>query len=543
MAGKGILQIKVMGDSSHLEASLKKVVGAVAGLAVFKQVADYMVDAGKAAAKEDQQMQQLSKALKDNAGVTKEQYGEVEKWIAATQRATATADGELRPALLKLSSTTKDVGTAQDILSTALDISKARGLDLNTVVIAMEKGYQGNVGGLQRLGIATKDAEGNTLSFEQVMKNANETYGGAAQEAANTTAGRMQNLSLTLADLKETVGMALLPVIEKFTGFIMDNMPAIETIMVGFAQFVGAALNVLSEVVFPILQTVFEAFTGSVAGKIPGTNALFEGLGAVSKGLQSVFQAVWPAIQSVVKMFIDFFAGPTGQALIKGLMQAIGTALETLAGVFKSIWPVIQKIVQTFIDFWNSSTGQWLIKTLLDGIGAAIKALQIVWDGAWKALKPIVETAWKGIKPIIEAMISLIEKARDLYNWFTNADVKQQAAEHNSAALNRILSTGGNPANYGFYQKNGQWYSSYDQGGTVPGMAGAPQLAIVHGGETVASGSQTSAIERLIPVLARLASGGIGGGIVVNITGQGAAAGEAAADTFLQRVAAAGVRL
>lgn len=426
MAGKGILQIKVMGDSSHLEASLKKVVGAVAGLAVFKQVADYMVDAGKAAAEEDQQMQQLSKALQDNAGVTKEQYGEVEKWIAATQRASATADGELRPALLKLSSTTKDVGQAQDILTTALDISKARGLDLNTVVIALEKGYQGNVGGLQRLGIATKDAEGNTLSFADVMKNANETYGGAAQEAANTTAGRMENLSLTLADLKETVGMALLPVIEKFTGFIMDNMPTIEKVMVGFAELVGLALNILSDTVFPILQKVFESFTQSVSDKTPGTNTIFEGIGKVVDALLLVFEKVWPLIWGTVDTFIGFLTGPTGQAIINSLMTAIGTVLEGVGKVFEKVWPVIQKVVQTFIDFFDSPAGQKLISSLLGLVSTAVDLVLAAFNACWPILESVVGIFLSffdgsgGASFIVDLVQTVIDIVNDVLSVFTS---------------------------------------------------------------------------------------------------------------------------
>ena len=510
MSGKGILQLKVMGDAAHLEKTLKGVVGAVAGLAVFKQVADYMVDAGKAAAEEDQQMQQLSKALKDNAGVTKEQYAEVEKWIAATQKASATADGELRPALLKLSSTTKDVGQAQDILTTALDISKARGLDLNTVVIALEKGYQGNVGGLQRLGIATKDAEGNTLSFEQVMKNANETYGGAAQEAANTTAGRMENLSLTLADLKETVGMALLPVIEKFTGFIMDNMPTIEKVMVGFADLVGAALNVLSELVFPILQTVFEAFTGSVEGKIPGTNKLFDSLGVVADALKGVFSVVMPAIQQLIKAVIDFFAGPTGQALMKGLMEALGAALDVLKSVFERVWPIIMSAIKKVVDWFNGPTGQKLMKTLFEGISAALNILQGVFEAVWPAAEAALKAAWAVMKPILDAAFWAIQKVIDAFEKWMSL-----SSGPNSSGGYDVM---GGKDNGGFtIQNKGSGASRQIPEYALGGDVDETGIALVHRGEHVLTQGDTSLMKELI---AAVKSGGMGsGGVTVQING------------------------
>lgn len=528
----------VHGKLGGLTGTLGKVAGAFAALSVVKQVGDYFVEAGKAAAEEDQQMQQLSKALQDNAGVTKAQYGEVEKWIAATQRATATADGELRPALLKLSSTTKDVGQAQDILSTALDISKARGLDLNTVVVAMEKGYAGNVGGLQRLGIATKDAEGNTLSFEQVMKNANETYGGAAQEAANTTAGRMQNLSLTLADLKETVGMALLPVIEKFTGFIMDNMPTIEKVMVGFADLVGAALNVLSELVFPILQTVFEAFTGSVEGKIPGTNKLFDSLGIVAEALKGVFAVVMPAIQQLIKAVIDFFAGPTGQALMKGLMEALGAALNVLKSVFERVWPIIMGAIRAVIDWFNGPQGQKLMTFLFDGIKAALGLVQKAFETVWPLASAALKTAWAIAKPILDVMMKAIDgvtwaidKLKDAWNWLKGGGGIEKIEYYSNMAKSLNAAAAGKLDKYG--------NAAYASGGPIPGSGPVPITA--HGGEYVLNRTDMSELGKMLA--GGLKGGGGMGNVTIYIQGQGYAAGQAAADGFLDRCALAGVRL
>jgi phage-related protein len=594
LSKKGTLEIKAIGDASGigkmtkeigghfggLTGTVGKLAGAFAGLAVISKVTGYFVDAGKAAAEEEQQMKSLEMALRTNAGVTEEGYAEVEKWIAATQRATATADGELRPALLKVASTTKDVGVAQGIMATALDISKARGLDLNTVIVAMEKAYQGNVGGLQRLGVATKDAEGNTLSFEQVMANANQTYGGAAQEAANTTAGRMQNLSLTLADLKETVGMALLPVIEKFTGFIMDNMPTIEKVMVGFAELVGLALNVLSDTVFPILQKVFESFTGSVSDKTPGTNTLFESIGKVVETLMSVFDRVWPLIWGAVDMFIQFLTGPTGAALINGLLEGIGAVLNLVCSIFEKVWPLIQKIVQKFIDFFASPSGQKLISSLLGLVSTAVDLVLAAFEACWPVLESVVGVflsffngaggasfitgliqtiidivnkvlkvftdVFNGIGPIIGPLIKgicaviedigksagwVIEKLQDLWYWITRT---QPGVEYTSD----MESGGYNPAT-GKFQPGS--YLEHALGGVFS----APHLGLVaeSGPEAIIPLNNP---RRASEVMAQAGLGGTTinlGGITVNITGQGAAAGQAAADTFLQRVAAAGVRL
>lgn len=52
-----------------------------------------------------------------------------------------------------------------------------------------------------------------TLSFDQIMKNANRTFGGATTKNATTAAGKMQRLKVQLAEAGEQIGTALLPVL------------------------------------------------------------------------------------------------------------------------------------------------------------------------------------------------------------------------------------------------------------------------------------------------------------------------------------------
>ena len=73
--------------------------------------------------------------------------------------------------------------------------------------MAIAKAYAGNIGALGRLGIATKDAEGKTMTFEQVMARAVATFGGSAATAATTTAGKMAVLKARFAAFKRLPGV------------------------------------------------------------------------------------------------------------------------------------------------------------------------------------------------------------------------------------------------------------------------------------------------------------------------------------------------
>jgi phage-related minor tail protein len=110
-----------------------------------------------------------------------------------------------------------------------MDIAAAKGVSLEAVTKAMSRASMGNVGALARLGVQTKDNQGKTLAYEQVLRNAAATMGGAATTAANTTAGKMQRLSIAFQETKEAIGARLLPVVNQLsTWFLEKGIPAVE---------------------------------------------------------------------------------------------------------------------------------------------------------------------------------------------------------------------------------------------------------------------------------------------------------------------------
>lgn len=177
------------------------------------------VKMGKAAAEDEASQSKLAQTLSTAAGATKGSIAQTEKYITAMGKQFGVSDEQLRPALSKLAVATGDVGKAQRLASLAMDVSAGSGRDLGAVSFALAKAQNGNVAGLARLGIATKDASGNTLSLDQITKNLAKTYSGAAAKAADTTAGKQRKLSVQYGELQEQIGAKLLPVMAKLTAF------------------------------------------------------------------------------------------------------------------------------------------------------------------------------------------------------------------------------------------------------------------------------------------------------------------------------------
>jgi hypothetical protein len=167
--------------------------------------------------------------------------------ILKTSLATGVADDKLRPAMQRLAVSTKSTEEAQKLLTLALDISAASGKDLETVANALGRAQDGNQAALGRLGLGLSKAELATLSFTEVQAKLAELYGGAAATNAETFQGKIDRLKVAFDEAKESLGVALLPFIEKFITFLNDEaIPALNGFIAGLTGDEGLS-NSLTE--------------------------------------------------------------------------------------------------------------------------------------------------------------------------------------------------------------------------------------------------------------------------------------------------------
>ena len=234
MASTRDLLIRLLGDSSGMkkaldeadgavgkhDLSLKNLAGTIGSAYATAKVIEFGKASVEAAAADEASQVTLALALRNTAGASDEVIASAEAFIEKTMFATGVTDDELRPALERLTRATGDVGQAQDLLGVAMDVSAGTGKSLQAVTEAMGKAADGNVGALSRLGIATKDASGATLSFDQIVGNLSETFGGQAAAAADTQAGKLAIMKARYGELQEQVGSALMPIMEELVGVL-----------------------------------------------------------------------------------------------------------------------------------------------------------------------------------------------------------------------------------------------------------------------------------------------------------------------------------
>jgi hypothetical protein len=370
MAGSRTLKLSILGDVDNLNKSLKTASGDVdtfgdkvgkAGVAIGKAFAAAAAAAGaaaiaigiegvKAAIADEKAQTQLALALENATGATQAQIKATEDSILQMSLATGVADDELRPALGRLVRSTGDITKAQDLLSTALDISAATGKPVEAIANSLAKAYDGNTAALGKLGVGLSTAELKTMSFEQVQGRLTELFGGAAARNADTYAGKIARVQVAFDEAKETVGAALLPILDKLLQFINQNaLPAIQAFSNAFSLTDGEGFG---KVITDVGNTLKKTFTPI----IEGVKSVFDNVKTAVMNSKDEFKAFWDVVK--------FIAPLVG--------KAIGDSLKVVGEIAELVITIIAKVLGAIKP---------LLNTAIDGINLIIKGYNAVQWG------------------------------------------------------------------------------------------------------------------------------------------------------------------
>jgi hypothetical protein len=252
--------------------------------------------------------------------------------------ATGVADDSLRPALSRLARSTGDITNAQNLLSTALDISTATGKPLESVANALGKAFDGNTTSLGKLGIGLSSAELKTMSFTDVQNRLTDLFGGAAAANAETYAGRLARVQVALDEAKETLGTALLPVLGYFIDLINRYaLPALTAFSDAFSNKEGGLNNYITTVGTAI-QNVFSP---------------------ILQGLIKGFNYVRDAVGDNLKTFTEFggyianYLAPIIGKVLGASLEQVGRTASIVIDIVGSVVGAINRVINTAIDGIN----------------------------------------------------------------------------------------------------------------------------------------------------------------------------------------------
>ena len=304
--GKGIK--KAIAEFKQLETTSEKAQfaikkAAIPAAAALGGLAVALGDATKAAMEDQQEQAKLALTLQNVTGISGKQTQAVEDQIAAMSRASGIADTEYRTALEGLVRGTKDVGIAMRDMNLVMDISTATGMSSATVADALAKAYQGNFKALRSLSpeMATMIKEGASLN--EIMDVLGGTFGGATAKNAETAAGKMAILKNSIGETKESIGAALLPVLEavlpvlnKFAAWAQDNPKA----FLAIAAAIGLVAAAIVATNIAMALNPFSLIAAGVALLVAALVVAYNKFEWFRTGVNAIINGILGAFESVV---------------------------------------------------------------------------------------------------------------------------------------------------------------------------------------------------------------------------------------------------
>lgn len=222
--------VKKLGADFDRFAHRAKVAFGIAAAASAALAIKIGKDAVQAAIADQKSQTLLANSLRNTAGATNSAIAGVEGYITKLQKQFSVVDDDLRPAMARLTAATGSITAAQSLMQTALDVSASSGADLATSVGAIIKATSGQFKALKTLVPALSNTTIKSKNVAKAFEEVNKATSGAATARAGTLEYRLAGLKIAYGEILETLGYALLPVMEKFATAISTKiLPAIET--------------------------------------------------------------------------------------------------------------------------------------------------------------------------------------------------------------------------------------------------------------------------------------------------------------------------
>ncbi|HSW43154.1 MAG TPA: hypothetical protein VLM76_11655 [Patescibacteria group bacterium] len=215
----------------------------------------------------------LQQTLDNSIPSWRESAAVIDERILAGQKL-AFSDDQMRDSLAALATRTKDTAQAMDLQTIAMDLARAKGIDLTTAANLVGRVYSGNVGILNRYGIAVEKGASSTEALAAIQQMS----AGQAERFGASTKGSMESIGVAMSEVGESLGAALMPALQALVPIIRDKIVPIIQV---FATLLGTVLQALSPLVGFIADVAITAFQGLAALVLTAGEALLSVAAAI----------------------------------------------------------------------------------------------------------------------------------------------------------------------------------------------------------------------------------------------------------------------
>jgi hypothetical protein len=360
---------KAQASFGSLGSSLKKLAGIAAAGVGIAVITKGLTESVKAAAEDAKSQKILADQLKRTTGATKSQIAASEEFVSKLSLQTGVLDDALRPALTNAVRGTGSLEKGQKLLAMALDGAAASGKPVDTVMNALIKAQNGNTASLYKLAPELKKTKGGLDEYAASVK-------GAAAASANP----FDRFKVAMEELKETVGGALLPVINNLATALM---PIINQVAPLLASAIGA-LQPIFNAVIAVLPQLMEAFKPiiDIVALLAGTVGNI--LGKTLIALMPIIIKVAEIIGSVLGMVL-----PIIEQMFDALLPVIMPFINALLLIVQALLPVIPPVLQLVMAFMPLVTS--ILPPLTSLLLALVPIITMVADIFIVMLMPVID--------------------------------------------------------------------------------------------------------------------------------------------------------
>lgn len=412
----------------------------------------------------EQASAQTAAAIKSTGGAANVTRGQIEKLADQIEKKSG-MDGlaiqQGQNLLLTFTRIRNEAGAGNDIFnqttSIMADMATAMGSDPKTAAMQLGKALNDpikGVGALSRVGVQfTKEQKdqiktlvdsGRTMDAQKIILAELQTqFGGSAEAAGKTFAGRMQILRHRFDEFSETLAAKLMPVLMAFMDWVERNWPAISRAFEGLFDALLAIGQAIWQTVGPAVRGFFK-FLDDNRGVAIAIVAVLASLYAGLK-LLLIARAVAGAVQL---LNLAFLANPVvavvagvaalAAALViaykrsetfRGIVQRVGEVLSFfLMPIFRTVRSAIEaigKLLQGDLGGFLSKLGEVLKGLFETGLKTVFALPAWLLTEAVEVGKTIISKVAEGAKDIaVEVWNAIKNLAKDIAgkvgSWFSD---------------------------------------------------------------------------------------------------------------------------
>jgi hypothetical protein len=279
----------------------------------------------------------------------------------------------------------------------------------------------------QKAMIKQLDASGDKLGAQKIILQELETeFGGSGRAAGQTFGGQMAILGTQIGNIKESIGMALIPILTKFAGLMINTViPGVQKLATEWLPKIRRAFEQVKEAIQPLTDALGKLFAslsnkeialifGAVSAAIvAGFVAIaaaaviaFVAENAALLGIPIAIAAIAVAVALLVKHWDDI------KTKTMEVWDTISDFIDEKLGFLKGIMEAAWKDMQAKLQFaWDTMKNyiDTVLNVIRDVINIVMAVLHGDWQAAWDGIKQLVTDVWDGIKTQIDATLELIK--------------------------------------------------------------------------------------------------------------------------------------